>query len=120
MRLEDYFDFLSPDDIRIKGTRIGIEIVLDDYLNGATAEEIAARYRSLSLEQVYATVLYCLHHQEQVEAYLGSWRQQVEEDWREQQSHPSEFALRLRERIKRQRELIMAEGKAVYHVGAIE
>ena len=23
--LEDYFEFLSPDDIRIKGTRVGIE-----------------------------------------------------------------------------------------------
>ena len=25
MQLEDYFDFLAPDDIRIKGHRIGIE-----------------------------------------------------------------------------------------------
>lgn len=30
--LENHFDFLSPDDIRIKGTRVGIETVLDDYL----------------------------------------------------------------------------------------
>jgi len=40
-----YFDFLSEDDIRVKGTRVGIEIVLDDYLNGSSPEEIAARYR---------------------------------------------------------------------------
>jgi|GEM_PF-6223091 len=26
--LEDYFDFLTPDDIRLRGTRIGIESVL--------------------------------------------------------------------------------------------
>ena len=44
--IENYFDFLSPDDIRIKGTRIGIETVLDDYLGGSSPEEIAARYRS--------------------------------------------------------------------------
>jgi hypothetical protein len=25
MKLEDYFDFLSPEDIRIKGTRVGKE-----------------------------------------------------------------------------------------------
>ena len=36
MQLEDYFDFLTPDDIRIKGTRIGIETVLEDYLEGAS------------------------------------------------------------------------------------
>ncbi len=29
--LEDYFEFLSPDDIRIKGHRIGIDDVIDYY-----------------------------------------------------------------------------------------
>ena len=28
MQIEDYFNVLSSDDIRIKGSRIGIEIVL--------------------------------------------------------------------------------------------
>ncbi len=41
MELENYFDFLSDEDIRIKGTRIGIETVLEDYLEGASPEEIA-------------------------------------------------------------------------------
>ena len=40
----DYFDFLDEDDIRIKGTRIGIETVLHDYLNATSPEEIAIRY----------------------------------------------------------------------------
>ena len=35
---------------------MGLETVLDDYLNGASPEEIAARYRTLTLEQVYATI----------------------------------------------------------------
>ncbi|MBM4467809.1 MAG: DUF433 domain-containing protein, partial [Chloroflexi bacterium] len=64
MELENYFDFLNADDIRIKGTRVGIETVLDDYLNGASPEEIAARYRTLTLEQVYATITYYLRNQE--------------------------------------------------------
>ncbi len=59
MDLENYFEFFSEDDIRIKGTRIGIEIVLADYLQGSSPEEIAARYLSLSLEQVYATLIIC-------------------------------------------------------------
>ena len=33
MDLKDYVEFLSSDDIRLKGTRVGIEIVLDDYRN---------------------------------------------------------------------------------------
>ncbi|NEO76071.1 MAG: hypothetical protein F6J99_07355 [Moorea sp. SIO4G3] len=32
MQLEEYFNFLAPDDIRIKGHRIGIETVLYEYL----------------------------------------------------------------------------------------
>lgn len=45
MQLEDYFDFLAPNDIRIKGHRIGIETVLDDYLHERlTAEQIQQRY----------------------------------------------------------------------------
>ncbi len=28
MQLEDYFDFLSPNDIRIKNSRIGIETIM--------------------------------------------------------------------------------------------
>jgi len=32
MKLEDYFDFLAPNDIRLKGHRIGIETILFDYL----------------------------------------------------------------------------------------
>lgn len=51
MQLEDYFDFLAPNDIRVKGTRIGIETILTDYLElGLFAEQIAARYPSLSSE----------------------------------------------------------------------
>jgi hypothetical protein len=32
MRLEDYFEFVEPDYIRIKGHRIGIESILRKYL----------------------------------------------------------------------------------------
>ncbi|BAZ16015.1 hypothetical protein NIES4071_78880 [Calothrix sp. NIES-4071] len=59
MQLEDYFNFLAPDDIRIKGSRIGIETILYDYIyRSRTPEEIAQTYTSITLEQVYATILY--------------------------------------------------------------
>lgn len=75
MELENYFDFLERDDIRIKGTRVGIETVLGDYLDGASPEEIAARYRTLTLEQIYATLTYYWHNQAQVDAYLTRLRE---------------------------------------------
>ncbi|MBD2729471.1 hypothetical protein H6G96_24905 [Nostoc sp. FACHB-892] len=51
MQLEDYFDFQRPDDIRLKGTRVGIETILYDYIDRArTPEEISNIYTSLTLE----------------------------------------------------------------------
>ena len=42
MQLEDYFNVLAPDDIRLKGTRIGIESILYEYIyRYKTPEEIA-------------------------------------------------------------------------------
>ncbi len=74
MQLEEYFDFLAPEDIRIKGTRVGIETVLYEYIHrGQTAEQIADRFDAVTLEQVYATILYYLRHCETISAYLTAW-----------------------------------------------
>ena len=55
MQLEDYFEFLDPDDIRIKGHRIGIDDVIDYYLQGYTPEQILEDLPSLDLEKIHAT-----------------------------------------------------------------
>ena len=46
--LEDYFEFLSPDDIRIKGHRIGIDDVISYYLQGYSL--LANSHRITKLE----------------------------------------------------------------------
>ncbi len=74
MQLEDSFDFQRPDDIRIKGHRIGIETILYNYIYRArTPEEIAEEYPSPTLEQVYATILYYLDNKEQIDHYMKDW-----------------------------------------------
>jgi uncharacterized protein (DUF433 family) len=114
--MEKTFDFLSSDDIRIKGTRVGIETVLDDYLRGASPEEIVTRYRTLTLEQVCATITYYLHKQEEIDNYLERWRAYTEAAWEEQQRNPPEFVRELRERIQRRREALVAERGPEYLV----
>jgi len=84
MQLKDYFEFLSPEDIRIKDTRVGIETILSEYLDGRIPEEIALHYPAVSLEQVYATITYYLHHRVEVDAYLEAWREHSERMWLEQ------------------------------------
>ena len=104
MLLEDYFDFLAPNDIRLKGHRIGIETILFDYLElGLFAEDIAVRYPTLSLEEVYATLTYYWRHREQVEAYLRAVDEEIERQRRKQDLNPSPAVRRLRE-LARQRD----------------
>jgi uncharacterized protein (DUF433 family) len=90
MRLEDYFDFLAEDDIRLKGTRIGIETILYDFIHRQRSPEAIARaYPSLTLEQVYATILYYLHNKEAVSRYLENWLEWSREMRRQQRKNPS-------------------------------
>jgi uncharacterized protein (DUF433 family) len=106
INLEEYFNFLAPDDIRLKGTRVGIETILFDYVyRDRTAEEIAQSYSSLTLEQVYATILYYLHNREILSQYLADWVKHSEQMRKEQQLNPSPVREKLR-RLKAERNAI--------------
>ena len=95
MQLEDYFEFLSPEDIRIRGTRVGIESILLSYLAGASPEEIQRRYPSVTLEQVYATVTYYLANRDGVQQYLDDHRAYFESARREFHENPPAHIRRL-------------------------
>jgi uncharacterized protein (DUF433 family) len=98
MLLEDYFDFQRPDDIRVKGTRIGIETILYDFIHCArTPEEIAQTYPHLTLEQIYATILYYLHNKEEVSRYIANWLEWSHQQLKAQELNPSLTAIRLRQ-----------------------
>ncbi len=97
MKLEDYFDFLTPNDIRLKGTRIGIERILYDYVHrGWSPEQIAETYgRYLMLEQVYATITYYLHNKEKIDQYLTEWIEHGDQMREKQAKNPTPAMLRL-------------------------
>jgi uncharacterized protein (DUF433 family) len=102
MQLEEYFDVQSPDDIRIRGHRIGIESVLYEYIYRArTPEEIAERFPALTLDQVYATILYYLRNRESMSDYLARWLEFGREARAAQEQDPS--FQRLREKLRRAR-----------------
>ena len=102
MQLEDYFNFLAPNDIRIKGHRIGIESVLYEYVHHAqTPEEIGARFPTLSLEQVYAVILFYLHNRDELSRYLAEWLAHGERMRAEQDGAASPVIIRLRETMAR-------------------
>ena len=65
--------------IRIAGTRIALDLVIEAFQDGATPEEIAVQYPSLSLSVVYAIISYYLQHALAVEKYLRKRRKQAAE-----------------------------------------
>ena len=77
MQLHDYFEFEkfetkhgSADRIRVKGTRIDIELIVFAFKEGLSPERIQQSYPSLNLEQTYAAITYYLHNKMEVEDYI--------------------------------------------------
>ncbi len=112
MQLEDYFDFLAPDDIRIKGHRIGIEDVLYEYLfNAKSPDELQRRFPTLTLEQIYATLTYYHRNQAKIDAYLNDWLEFGKRMRAKQELNPDPLILRLR---RLRAEIALAEKRDKY------
>ena len=110
MVLEEYFDFLAPNDGRIKGTRMGIETVIYDFIHQSQSPDaIAARYSSLTLEQVYATITYYLHNKEAVSRYLADWIEHGERRREGQHRNPPPVVRKLH-RLAAERRSAEAQG----------
>lgn len=109
MLLEDYFDFLKPDDIRIKGHRIGIQDVIKYYLSGYSPEEILEELPSLNLEKIYAVITYYLANRTQIDDYMFRLEQSQEQHYQEWlKKEPSEVIVRLRSLKKQAKKKLLA------------
>ena len=98
--LENNFTFLAENDIRVKGTRVGIETILYEYIyNNKTPIVIADHYYTPTLEQVYATILYYFQNQEKVGAYLDDYLKYCQTAREEYEKNPPPGAVRLRKLI---------------------
>lgn len=56
--------------LRVGGTRVTLDTVVIAFQAGAAAEEIALRYPSLELADIYAAISYYLQNQPEVDDYL--------------------------------------------------
>ncbi|MEX2141119.1 MAG: DUF433 domain-containing protein [Pirellulales bacterium] len=100
-----YLDRHAENDVRIRGTRVGIEQLLSAYNDGLTADELAFQYRTVTLEQVHGVIAYYLANKAAVDEYLRSWEHESEERRAEWERQPKpDVVLRLR-KIAAQRAL---------------
>jgi uncharacterized protein (DUF433 family) len=65
--------------MRVRGTRVTLETILAAFAEGATAEEIAQQYPSISLADAYQVIGYYLRHSSELEPYLQRRRQNIRE-----------------------------------------
>ena len=64
---------LRPDErgvVRVGNSRISLDLVVEQYKNGMTPEDMVRAYDTLQLADVYAVVAYYLRHRDDVRAYL--------------------------------------------------
>ena len=66
MNVDDYLDTEDPDGTRLKGHRIWLnDILYEVVFNYRTVEELAARFPTLKIDELYASLLYFETHREQ-------------------------------------------------------
>ena len=65
--------------VLVGGTRVMLDTVIEAFLEGATAEEIAQQYPFLSLSDIYSVISYYLNHRDQVHKYLQRRKRKTQE-----------------------------------------
>jgi uncharacterized protein (DUF433 family) len=56
--------------VRVGNSRISLDLIVEQYENGMTPEEMVRAYDTLVLADVYAAIAYYLRHSDEVRAYL--------------------------------------------------
>jgi uncharacterized protein (DUF433 family) len=60
--------------LRVHGTRVTLESIVTAFRAGATAEEIAQKFPSVPLADVYLIIAHYLHHTDEIDSYLSGQR----------------------------------------------
>ena len=96
--LDDYFDYdPSTEAIRVKGHRVGVELILDAYTAGATMADQRAEFDSLTEEELHATITFYLLNKEELDQWLARVHDEQARHMTEIDAHSSPAMQRIRE-----------------------
>jgi uncharacterized protein (DUF433 family) len=82
--------------VRISGTRVTLDTVVEAFLEGATAEEIVQQYPSLELADVYSVISYYLKRRSEVDEYLKTRTAEAQEVRHQNESRHDPTGVRAR------------------------
>jgi uncharacterized protein (DUF433 family) len=83
----------------LAGSRVSLESIIYDFLDGASPESVVDNFPTLSLEQVYGAITFYLANRSELNAYLG----ETEKSWENARKHQSQLPAGLRDRLERAR-----------------
>lgn len=86
--------------VRVTGSRVTLDTLVGEFLDGATPEQIRDSFPSVALGAVYGAIAYYLEHRDQIDAYLTERREESDEV-RRRVEHRQGAALRDRLRARR-------------------
>src|SRR5204863_8134545 len=64
--------------VRVGNSRVSLDLVVEQYENGMTPEDLVRAYDTLVLADVHAVIAYYLRHRDQVRAYLKRREEEAE------------------------------------------
>src|SRR5438445_7550189 len=64
--------------VRVGKSRISLDLVVEQYENGMTPEDMVRAYDTLVLADVYAVIAYYLQHRDEVRPYLKRRQEEAE------------------------------------------
>jgi uncharacterized protein (DUF433 family) len=82
--------------VRVGQTRVTLDVLVYEFLDGATADQIADNYPSIGLGEAHAAIAYYLEHRTELDGYLQQRRREAEDLGARIDAHPSSRALRER------------------------
>ncbi len=105
--IPSHVPLVAGDDetVRVKGSRVTLDVIVKQFRQGATAEQIAEDFPSLTLREVYGAIYFYLDNTAEVEDYLLNQADAARETWEFVAQTLDSSALRARIRA-RQRALV--------------
>lgn len=82
--------------IRISGTRVTLDTLIDFYHQGETPEDLHEGFPTIPLADIYAVIAYYLAHQEDIDAYLrrrSAEAEHIRREWEGRSSPPTKAEL---------------------------
>jgi uncharacterized protein (DUF433 family) len=64
--------------VRVGSSRIGLDLIVEQYENGMTPEDMVRAYDTLVLADVYAAIAWYLRHKDEVQAWMKRREEEAE------------------------------------------